>query len=59
MEQSGSKVENEDNYERSDSNTFPLKLNRIPLKLWGCQPIESNYIKKYKVGQGSYGFGVH
>ena len=35
---------------------FPMHVERVPLQKWGCRSIESGYIKKYKVGQGSYGF---
>lgn len=35
---------------------FDLHVDRVPVKSWGCTSIESSYVKKYKVGQGSYGF---
>lgn len=35
---------------------FPLEPSRASVGVWGCSSIESKYDKKYKVGQGSYGF---
>jgi len=37
---------------------FPLPVNRVPVSTWGCRSITSGYVKKYKVGQGSYGFDL-
>ncbi len=33
-----------------------LQVRRSSIKAWGCTSIDSCYIKRYKVGQGSYGF---
>jgi hypothetical protein len=37
---------------------FELAVKRVPTAQWGCGSAETNYDKKYKVGQGSYGWEV-
>ena len=41
---------------KGDPQPFDLTVRRVPLSHWGCRSAEANYDKKYKVGQGSYGF---
>ncbi len=33
-----------------------LSAKRVPVGQWGCLSADLAYEKKYKVGQGSYGF---
>jgi hypothetical protein len=40
----------------SEVKPFPVEVKRISTSTWGCSLIGSAYLKKYKVGQGSYGF---
>jgi len=42
--------------ESSRTKEFPIKVKRTSTNSWGCSSIGSGYLKKYKVGQGSYGF---
>jgi serine/threonine protein kinase len=42
--------------EISQTNEFPVEMKRTSISSWGCPFIGSGYLKKYKVGQGSYGF---
>lgn len=38
------------------TKSFPIEVARTSISTWGCPFIGSGYLKKYKVGQGSYGF---
>lgn len=42
--------------ESSSVKPFPIEVTRTSINTWGCPFIGSGYLKKYKVGQGSYGF---